>query len=327
MRVTNNNKLTLFSIPTDEPLPKEEDIKLNNYEHLKDNPKSNHKDKNSDDQESKKNSEEVNESKCTDSKNNVIEDKEFKCTVCSKKFPTRKKLYLHRRFHNKTICCQYKGCDRKFTNKSDLDKHNRIHTGEKPFKCEICERAFRQRGTLKSHKIIIHNLFDDKNSSVERKRSDPRSVEDTTGNSEDSKMHECQPSENTTLPDVIPINRINEPNKRDDLNTSNDNGEDSKCAEKVTTPEGSIITNSEKPLNTPMRSRLLFESTDSDSVESLVIQVHETVSELNFDGSLRNSINGLDLCIGEETVEGHYESESENEGKLFIDEDYHLPYS
>ncbi|CAG5024516.1 unnamed protein product [Parnassius apollo] len=53
---------------------------------------------------------------------------EYKCGVCSKKYDTWKKLYLHVRLHNKNIICPLDACDKKFATKGDLEKHIRTHT-------------------------------------------------------------------------------------------------------------------------------------------------------------------------------------------------------
>ena len=75
---------------------------------------------------------------------------------CNKIFDKRKKLYLHRRLHNKNLMCPVHQCDKKFATKGDLEKHIRTHTGEKPYKCEQCSRRFTQKVSLKSHLETVH---------------------------------------------------------------------------------------------------------------------------------------------------------------------------
>ncbi|XP_045770814.1 zinc finger protein 214-like [Maniola jurtina] len=81
---------------------------------------------------------------------------ENKCDICSKKFATYKKLYLHNRLHNKNYACPIDVCGKKFATKSDVEKHIRTHTGEKPYACDLCDKSFTQGGTLKTHKEKVH---------------------------------------------------------------------------------------------------------------------------------------------------------------------------
>ncbi|XP_059054181.1 zinc finger protein 585B-like [Achroia grisella] len=83
----------------------------------------------------------------------------YKCDECKKSFNKPKKLYLHKRVHNKTVVCPLDVCEKTFATKSDLEKHFRTHTGEKPYECSICHQSFTQRGTLKAHRQAVHNLM------------------------------------------------------------------------------------------------------------------------------------------------------------------------
>ncbi|XP_034828202.1 zinc finger protein 835-like [Maniola hyperantus] len=81
---------------------------------------------------------------------------ENKCDICSKKFATYKKLYLHKRLHNKNYACPIDVCGKKFSTKGDVEKHIRTHTGDKPYACDLCDKSFTQGGTLKTHKEKVH---------------------------------------------------------------------------------------------------------------------------------------------------------------------------
>ncbi|KAM3963980.1 uncharacterized protein ACR2FA_002018 [Aphomia sociella] len=84
-------------------------------------------------------------------------NKSYECQECFKVFDKPKKLYLHKRTHNKTEVCPLDACNKFFATKSDLEKHFRTHTGEKPYECSICGQRFTQRASLKAHRINVHN--------------------------------------------------------------------------------------------------------------------------------------------------------------------------
>ncbi|XP_047510932.1 zinc finger protein 184-like isoform X2 [Pieris napi] len=83
---------------------------------------------------------------------------EYNCDQCSKFFMSKKKLYCHKRVHNKKYECLIAGCKKTFATKGDLQKHTRTHTGERPYECDICEKKFRQKILLRYHKGSIHGI-------------------------------------------------------------------------------------------------------------------------------------------------------------------------
>ncbi|XP_022112536.2 zinc finger protein 600-like isoform X2 [Pieris rapae] len=83
---------------------------------------------------------------------------EFNCDQCSKFFMSKKKLYCHKRVHNKKYVCEIAGCKKAFATKGDLQKHTRTHTGERPYECDLCQRKFKQKVLLKYHKGSIHGI-------------------------------------------------------------------------------------------------------------------------------------------------------------------------
>ncbi|XP_063540929.1 zinc finger protein 184-like [Cydia strobilella] len=91
----------------------------------------------------------------------------FYCNECDKGFDKPKKLYLHRRLHNKKIVCPLDTCGKKFTTKGDMEKHTRTHTGEKPFKCKQCNKSFAQRVSLRQHVSNLHSPNDKDDDCIE----------------------------------------------------------------------------------------------------------------------------------------------------------------
>ena len=60
-------------------------------------------------------------------------EKKVECSVCNKKFASKKTLYNHMNIHNKAIQCEV--CLKCFGTKYKLHVHMRTHTREKPFVC------------------------------------------------------------------------------------------------------------------------------------------------------------------------------------------------
>ncbi|XP_072280696.1 uncharacterized protein [Pyxicephalus adspersus] len=75
----------------------------------------------------------------------------FQCSVCSKCFKTKTKLFKHQRTHSakKPIFCSE--CGKYFAHQSSFVRHKRLHTREKPFSCSKCGKDFVNKTQLASH--------------------------------------------------------------------------------------------------------------------------------------------------------------------------------
>ncbi|XP_045782322.1 zinc finger protein 184-like [Maniola jurtina] len=100
----------------------------------------------------------------------------FKCTQCSKVFPSYRSFIRHTRTHNKALqhCCEF--CNRSFTYLPDLSSHKmKYHKTVYKTKCSNCGANFDTPEELDEHK----NLFN-KNSKLKR-----------ISNGEDQIEHKC----------------------------------------------------------------------------------------------------------------------------------------
>ncbi|XP_045168260.2 uncharacterized protein LOC123531403 isoform X2 [Mercenaria mercenaria] len=77
----------------------------------------------------------------------------FSCSQCSKSFKTKAALKLHTTVHKTAEERQYVCtiCSRRFLHRHHLVVHQRKHSGEKPFKCTACSKTFMAIFLLHKH--------------------------------------------------------------------------------------------------------------------------------------------------------------------------------
>lgn len=76
------------------------------------------------------------------------------CDICLKSFRQKSSLFVHKLYHEKNYRFECSCCDKKFIRAQELAAHERIHTGHKPYSCDICSAKFRRSHTLKRHKKV-----------------------------------------------------------------------------------------------------------------------------------------------------------------------------
>ncbi|XP_077568150.1 uncharacterized protein LOC144193252 isoform X2 [Stigmatopora nigra] len=94
-------------------------------------------------------------SRLVKSKNALISEKRFKCSVCGHRFSIKGNLLTHMRVHTgeKPFPCSI--CGIRFSQKISLAHHIRTHTGERPYSCPVCKKSFSHPTAQKRH-IKIH---------------------------------------------------------------------------------------------------------------------------------------------------------------------------
>ena len=89
-------------------------------------------------------------------------DKPYRCADCTKAFPTKQHLDIHRRTHTgeKPYVCTWPGCPQAFALQSNLTRHLLVHTGDKPYKCTAdiakCTKAYASKRALLDHVAAWH---------------------------------------------------------------------------------------------------------------------------------------------------------------------------
>ena len=89
-------------------------------------------------------------------RHNSVEDREFSCTECPKRFVTRTELERHTRIHSDARPCECNICGKRFRQPGHLLSHKRLHTGEKPYGCDQCPAKFTTSSLLKTH-LLVHS--------------------------------------------------------------------------------------------------------------------------------------------------------------------------
>ncbi|XP_077440911.1 uncharacterized protein LOC144062955 [Vanacampus margaritifer] len=80
-----------------------------------------------------------------------VDNKQFKCSECGKRFAHKGSLKIHMITHTgeKHFACSF--CSKTFYLKHHMNRHMRIHTGEHPYSCSVCAKGFRDKYKLINH--------------------------------------------------------------------------------------------------------------------------------------------------------------------------------
>lgn len=86
----------------------------------------------------------------------AVLNKQFKCEVCLKVFPTQQQQTIHMRTHTGERPYSCPTCHRRFSHQSTVKKHEYIHLKEKNYKCPVCvtDRFFRSPHALRAHMVF-----------------------------------------------------------------------------------------------------------------------------------------------------------------------------
>jgi uncharacterized Zn-finger protein len=91
-----------------------------------------------------------------DCQNPCVDEKKYKCNVCSQEFSCAGVLKYHTRIHTGENPHSCTVCSKTFRTPGALTVHLRTHNGQKPYKCVFCSHVFTQRGALLQHCRRIH---------------------------------------------------------------------------------------------------------------------------------------------------------------------------
>jgi len=76
----------------------------------------------------------------------------YLCTVCHKRYTSRRCLNYHRKRHTGENVCSCTQCDKRFSSRRVLSSHMNIHTGK--YKCTECGRCCHSNQQLANHRRI-----------------------------------------------------------------------------------------------------------------------------------------------------------------------------
>ena len=76
----------------------------------------------------------------------------FTCTQCEKHFTCRINFSRHMNIHSSKYMCNE--CGKCCQGRQALTVHRQTHSGEKPFECSVCSKQFAQSGDLVIHSRI-----------------------------------------------------------------------------------------------------------------------------------------------------------------------------
>jgi len=81
---------------------------------------------------------------------------ELKCSTCGKLFQSSRKLLRHIRIHTKKFLCAL--CQRRFSTRYSLKLHTKAHKGTRPYICGVCSCSFSKPVGLSGH-MKMHSAF------------------------------------------------------------------------------------------------------------------------------------------------------------------------
>lgn len=84
----------------------------------------------------------------------TVDNKQWECDVCLKKFTTKYFLKKHKRLHTGEMPYVCGLCGKSFTFQQSYHKHMLYHSEDKPHTCPECGRAFKELSTLHNHQRI-----------------------------------------------------------------------------------------------------------------------------------------------------------------------------
>lgn len=87
----------------------------------------------------------------------VVDQTEFICKVCRKKFKEFRLLDRHSLTHGTEQLFPCNGCRKSFYSSQHLMAHRKIHHGDMQFSCDICKKVFTKFGNLKKHMAVHDN--------------------------------------------------------------------------------------------------------------------------------------------------------------------------
>ncbi|KAK7076237.1 hypothetical protein SK128_025394, partial [Halocaridina rubra] len=82
-----------------------------------------------------------------------VDDSNFQCELCLKKFKSRSNLWSHRQTHANYSSRRYEcpKCPHRCNSRSKLKNHMQSHSGNKKYQCGECERGFLYPSVLLKH--------------------------------------------------------------------------------------------------------------------------------------------------------------------------------
>ncbi|XP_055387690.1 zinc finger protein 34-like isoform X2 [Condylostylus longicornis] len=73
------------------------------------------------------------------------------CEVCGNKYPTKRHLKRHLKYHSDVMDYECEICKKQFREMMQLKRHMRTHTGERPYPCHYCDKRFGDYSTRIKH--------------------------------------------------------------------------------------------------------------------------------------------------------------------------------